>query len=103
MPPSVKFERLPPDKCSSPGVPVSRLSFVLTLMTGSGLARGLVTIVLSLGFYVWLPVAFAPAAGLFLLCLVVHGISRRIKRGEPAPMPRTGTHRHTRHPKVPDT
>lgn len=84
---------------------MNRLNIVLSLMTGSGLARGLVTIVLSLGFYVWLPVTFAAAAGLFLLCSVVQGISRRIKRGEPAPMPRTGTHRHrdTGHSKFPDT
>ena len=83
---------------------MNRLNPVLTLMTGSGLARGLVTIVLSLGFYVWLPVTFAAAAGLFLLCPVVQGIYRRIKRGAPDPVPRTGTRRRDAgHPGSPDT
>lgn len=62
---------------------MDRLSIVLTFMTGSVLVGGLVIVVLSLGYYSWLPIAAAVAVGLFLTWPVAYAISRWIKHDDP--------------------
>lgn len=62
---------------------MDRLSIYLTLMTGSVLVGGLVTIVLSIGFYSWTAIAAAAAIGLILTWPTAYIISRLIKRWDP--------------------
>lgn len=69
---------------------MDRLSIVLTFMTGSVLVGGLVIVVLSLGFYGWLPISAAVVAGLLLTWPAAYAISRWIKRDDPDWTPRSG-------------
>lgn len=69
---------------------MDRLSIVLAFMTGSVLVGGLVIVVLSLGFYGWLPIAAAVVAGLLLTWPAAYAISRWIKRDDPNWTPRSG-------------
>lgn len=69
---------------------MDRLSIVLTLVTGSVLVGGFVIIVLSLGYYSWLPIAAAVALGLFLTWPAAYVISRWIKRDDPGWQPKSG-------------
>lgn len=62
---------------------MDRLSIFLTLMTGAILVGGLVTAVLSLGYYSWIHIAVAGAVGLILTWPAAYGISRMIKRQDP--------------------
>ena len=63
---------------------MDRLSLVLTLVTGSVLVGSLVTTVLALGLYSWLPLAVAIACGICLAWPAAHVISKMIKRNDPA-------------------
>ena len=69
---------------------MDRLSVFLTFMTGSVLVGGLVTLVLSLGYYTWLPIAAAVALGLLLTWPAAYAISRWIKHQDPHWRPRSG-------------
>ena len=69
---------------------MDRLSIVLTFMTGSVLLGGLVIVVLSLGFYRWLPIPAAVVAGLLFTWPAAYAISRWIKRDNPDWTPRSG-------------
>lgn len=69
---------------------MDRLSIVLTLMTGSVLVGGLIVVVLSLGYYSWLPVTAAIAVGLILTWPAAYAIARWIKRDDPGWTPRSG-------------
>ena len=62
---------------------MDRLSIFLTLITGSVLVGGLVTIVLAMGYYAWTPIAVAAAVGMFLTWPAAYAISRLIKRNDP--------------------
>lgn len=62
---------------------MDRLSIVLTLVTGAVLVGGLVIVVLSLGYYAWLPIAAAVVVGLLLTWPAAYAISRWIKRRDP--------------------
>lgn len=69
---------------------MDRLSIFLTFMTGSALVGGLVTAVLSLGYYNISHIAGAAALGLFLTWPAAYAISRLIKRNDPEWRPRGG-------------
>lgn len=62
---------------------MDRLSVVLTLVTGSVLVGGLVIVVMSLGYYAWLPIAAAVVVGLLLTWPAAYVISRWIKLQDP--------------------
>ena len=69
---------------------MDRLSIVLTLVTGSILTGGLLIVVLSLGFYSWLPNSVAVALGLFLTWPAAYVISSWINRDDPGWRPKSG-------------
>lgn len=62
---------------------MDRLGLVLILVTGPILAGGLVIIVLSLGWYSWVPIVSAAAVGLLLAIPAAHMVAREIKRRDP--------------------
>lgn len=69
---------------------MDRLSYFLTLITGAVLVGGLVSVVLSMGYYAWLPIAGAAAVGLVLTWPTAYAISRLIKRDDPGWRLRSG-------------
>ncbi len=62
---------------------MDRLSFFLTLIVGSMITGGLITVVLSLGWYSWPAIGGAAAVGTALTWPASHAVSRRIKRQDP--------------------
>ena len=62
---------------------MDRLSIFLTLIVGAMVTGGLVTAVLSLGWYSWPAIGGAAALGVLLTWPVSYAISRRIKRQDP--------------------
>lgn len=70
---------------------MDRLSIVLTFMTGSVLVGGLVIVVLSLGYYSWIPILAAVAVGLLLTWPSAYVISRWIKSEDPGWHPKSGS------------
>ena len=62
---------------------MDRLSIYLTLIVGAMVTGGLVTVVLSLGWYSWTAIGGAAIVGVLLTWPVSYAISRRIKRDDP--------------------
>lgn len=62
---------------------MDRLSIFLTLAVGAVVTGGLITVVLSLGWYSWAAIGGAAALGVVLTWPVSYAISRRIKREDP--------------------
>lgn len=62
---------------------MDRLSIYLTLIVGAMVTGGLVTLVLSLGWYSWAAIGSAAALGVILTWPASYVISRRIKRLDP--------------------
>ena len=62
---------------------MDRLSIFLTLVIGAMVTGGLVTVVLSLGWYSWPAIGGAVALGMMLSWPISYSISRRIKRQDP--------------------
>lgn len=62
---------------------MDRLSILLTLAVGAMVAGGLVTMVLTLGFYSWPAIGAAALLGVLLTWPVSYAVSRRIKRLDP--------------------
>ena len=62
---------------------MDRLSLFLILATGPALAGGLVILVLSLGYYGWVPIVTAAGLGLVLSWPAAYVVSRWIKRQDP--------------------
>ena len=59
---------------------MDRLSIFLTLIVGAMITGGLVTLVLSLGWYSWPAIGTAATVGMVLTWPASYAISRRIKR-----------------------
>lgn len=62
---------------------MDRLSIFLTIIVGAMVTGGLVTVVLSLGWYSWPAIGGAAALGVVLTWPASYVISRRIKRQDP--------------------
>ena len=62
---------------------MDRLSLYISLLTGAVLTGGLVTLVLSLGYYTWVAIAVSVVVGFALAWPAAYLISRRIKRQDP--------------------
>lgn len=62
---------------------MDRLSIFLTLAVGAMVTGGLVTIVLSFGWYSWPAIGVAAVIGILLTWPISYVISRRIKRQDP--------------------
>ena len=62
---------------------MDRLSIYLTLIVGAMVTGGLVTVVLSLGWYSWTAIGGAAIVGVLFTWPVSYAISRRIKRDDP--------------------
>lgn len=62
---------------------MDRLSIFLTLIVGSMVTGGLVTLVLSLGWYSWAAIGGAAALGMILSWPLSYVVSRRIKQWDP--------------------
>lgn len=62
---------------------MDRLSIFLTLAVGAMVTGGLVTAVLSMGWYSWPAIGGAAVLGLLLTWPASYAISRRIKRQDP--------------------
>ena len=62
---------------------MDRLSIFLTVIVGAMITGGLVTVVLSLGWYSWAAIGGAAALGVVLTWPASYAISRRIKRQDP--------------------
>lgn len=65
------------------GCLMDRLSLYLTLIVGALVTGGLVTAVLSMGWYSWTAIGGAAACGVLLTWPVSYGVSRRIKTQDP--------------------
>ncbi|MBI6629418.1 hypothetical protein [Pontibaca salina] len=63
---------------------MDRLSYILMLMTGSGLTGVGLIIVLAFGLYNWIAILIAIGIGIVLMYPVAYVISRWIKREDPA-------------------
>lgn len=75
---------------------MDRLSLVLTLITGSVLVGSFLIVILSLGFYHWLPIAAAIVLGLGLTWPTAYAISRWIKHKDPGWPPPSGSDKDKR-------
>ncbi len=62
---------------------MDRLSIFLTLIVGSMVTGGLVTVILSLGWYSWSAIGGAAALGIVLTWPLSYLVSRRIKMWDP--------------------
>ncbi len=62
---------------------MDRLSIFLTLILGSLVTGGLVTVVLSLGWYSWSAIGGAAALGTLLTWPLSYVVSRQIKMWDP--------------------
>jgi len=62
---------------------MDRLSILLTLMTGAVLTGAFVIVAFALGYYGWVPVLIAAAAGFALSWPTAYAISRLTKRNDP--------------------
>ncbi len=62
---------------------MDRLSIFLSLAVGAMVTGGLVTVVLSLGWYSWTAIGGAAALGVALTWPASYLVSRRIKRLDP--------------------
>jgi hypothetical protein len=61
-----------------------RLSHAIALMTNAVLVGGLLVLVLSLGWYGWVPIVGAVALGFLLSWPVAWAVARQIKHDDPA-------------------
>lgn len=62
---------------------MDRLSIFLTLAVGAMVTGGLVTVVLSLGWYSWPAIGGAALLGMLITWPASFAVSRRIKRQDP--------------------